>query len=124
VSGCRAFILDTYISVLPQFQSGLHQIFTSRDFYVSQAFISYIVVTGYCHKALFSMPSISPRCGIWYIFALTFSPPKPVNNYDTFIVEKVSIQKLQINLAFFFTFPTYIFLGKIVLEKPNANFRW
>ena len=40
------------------------------------------------------------------IFALTFSLPKPVNNYDTFIVEKVSIQKLQINLAFFSTFPT------------------
>ena len=53
ISGCRAFILEPYISVLPQFQCGLHQIFTSRAFYVSQVFISYIVITGHCYKALF-----------------------------------------------------------------------
>ena len=49
----------TYISVLPQFQCALHQIFTGRTFYVpivSQVFIPYFIITGRCYKALRCYP--------------------------------------------------------------------
>jgi hypothetical protein len=54
----RSYIFEPYISILPQFQCRLHQIFTSRAFYVSQVFISHIAVSGCRYKALFCIPII------------------------------------------------------------------
>lgn len=94
-SGRSALILVPYLAILPQFHCKLHQIFTAGPLYVpvmQQILIPYIAVVQCCYKGLFfKFIKISLMQEI-ASSGLTFSSPKPVNNYDTFIVEKIGVQ--------------------------------